>query len=1107
MYCDVKQNYESAFILMLLLFMPFITFAEIVIKIEKGRRTDSSYVFDTIPSPSTADVAANSKVSIVDNRLDAGGADASWIVNGVVSASSDKPKQAVFFTNNNADGGKILMDIGSMLPVTMINTYSSHEFSGDQGARAPQVYMVYGSRADAPVTSDPANDDNWTKIAEVDSRPNTTGENWGGIHGVSISDTKGNTGEFRYLLWDVQPTRSPLQSDARWTNTFFAEFDVHTGDSLRKDEPARLAGQNRNVEEVIVVFKTHFDIGFTDLAKNVVQRYRTTMIDHALDVVEASKSLPADQRFVWTVPGWPMTKILEDWDGQTAERKQKVWDAFKAGRFVVHALPYTLHTESTELEDLVRGMGYSSKLCREIGKELPHAAKMTDVPSHSCVLPTLLKHAGVDFLHLGCNPASQSPQVPLMYWWEGPDGSRLLTMYVGQDYGTGLIPPEDWPHKTWLAMIMTGDNHGPPSPEAVKSLLGKAQRELPSDVKVRFGTLDDFAAAILAEKPDLPVIHGDMPDAWIHGQMTSPVESGAARRARPLIVAAESVNTLLKSWGVETPGNADEIAAAFDNSIRYAEHTWAINTHYIRPRRSYGEQFEKELKEGRFARYDESWREKGTHGLNVEELVSASLNRDLKVLAGAVDVAGERIVVYNAHPWPRDGVVNLNILDFAGKSVKDLVSGVSVPVSVHKDDMVTFVAKDVPAMGYRTYKVSKDVFNASSDLVVNKHANVIENRFFKVTLKPKAGSIASVIDKRTNRELVDKNSEYDFGQYYYERFGKKEVDRFLKEYLKIHAGWAYNDLGKRDLPDIPYLSGRTANAMLSIKKDGGQVIAVMMAEPANNIDHKHSVAVTLYEDQPYIDIEWEVYNKELNAYPEAGWISLPLKIDDPQFRLARLGGVMNPARDIVENTYKDVSCVNGGLAVLDHGKSGVGLCPLDSPLVSLDRLGLWRFSRDFTPRRPNVFVNLYNNMWGTNFRQWIGGSWKSRVRLWSFGDFENEADLITPSHESRTPLVAACANGPKGKLPLSQEGVKLSRKGVLVTAFGENPDGEGLVLRLWEQAGKGGECTVTLPLDIKIQTVHPCDLRGRPFGKPIDVNNGSFDVQLKHNAPASFLID
>ena len=119
--------------------------------------------------------------------------------------------------------------------------------------------------------------------------------------------------------------------------------------------PARAA-----VEQVIVVFKTHFDIGYTDMASNVVQRYRTTMIDQALEVVDANRTLPPEQQFVWTLPGWPLAKILEDWPGQTVGRQQRLTRAFQEGRFVTHALPFTTHTELLEPEDLVRGLGYAS---------------------------------------------------------------------------------------------------------------------------------------------------------------------------------------------------------------------------------------------------------------------------------------------------------------------------------------------------------------------------------------------------------------------------------------------------------------------------------------------------------------------------------------------------------------------------------------------------------------------------------------------------------------------------------------------------------------------------------------------------------------------------
>jgi alpha-mannosidase len=78
---------------------------------------------------------------------------------------------------------------------------------------------------------------------------------------------------------------------------------------------------------------------------------------------------------------------------------------------VVRALPFNTHTESLELEDLVRGLGFSSRLSRSANLDLPRDAKLTDVPSHSWVLATLLKHAGVEFLHIGCNgvPLRMSP--------------------------------------------------------------------------------------------------------------------------------------------------------------------------------------------------------------------------------------------------------------------------------------------------------------------------------------------------------------------------------------------------------------------------------------------------------------------------------------------------------------------------------------------------------------------------------------------------------------------------------------------------------------------------------------------------------------------------
>ena len=54
-----------------------------------------------------------------------------------------------------------------------------------------------------------------------------------------------------------------------------------------------------------------------------------------------------------------------------------------------------------------------------------------------------------------------------------------------------------------------------------------------------------------------------------------------------------------------------------------------------------------------------------------------------------------------------------------------------------------------------------------------------------------------------------------------------------------------------------------------------------------------------------------------------------------------------------------------------------------------------------------------------------------------------------------------------GNMPLSATGLKLSQKGVLVTAYKKSENGKPALLRIWEQAGKGGECTITLPAGTK----------------------------------------
>lgn len=866
-----------------------------------------------------------------------------------------------------------------------------------------------------------------------------------------------------------------------------------------------------SVQEVIVVFKTHFDIGYTDLASNVVQRYRTKMIDDALKVVDQNRNLPPERQFAWTLPGWPLSKIVDDWPGQIESRQARIRQAFKDGRFVVHALPFTTHTETLELEDLVRGLTFASRLSREASLPLPRDAKMTDVPCHSWVLPTLLKHAGVDFLHLGCNAASSSPHVPRLFWWEGPDGSRVLTMYTAESYGTGLVPPVDWPYKAWLALIHTGDNHGPPTPEEVKKLLEEAAQKLPG-VKVRIGRLSDFSDALLAEKAEIPVIRGDMPDTWIHGPMCDPQGAKLARNLRPELGAAETLGSLLKLWGFGSSDSRPTLAKAYEQSLLYGEHTWGGALYWVTKYGSgtkwgYGDTWRADRSAGRFQRLESSWAEHTGYIETARDLVEPLQRRQLYLLARAVNVPGPRAVVFNPLPWPRNGVIKLEG-ERASASVKPAGSRQPVPTAAEANGTV-FLAEKIPATGYRSFELEKTPAKAKPALTSSESAGVLENAFFRVVLDRSFGCVESLVDKRSGRELVDRHAPHKFGQYLYERFASNQVAAYVKAYVKIDADWAINELGKPSLPpagQVPYRAVSPADWSASFDCNDVFAAATMRSRAGSGLPHSVATRVVLYAGQPFVDLEITVTDKAADPWPEAGWICLPFKVDSPQFRIGRQGSIIDPAKDVVPGANRDLMMVNTGIAVFDPHGRGVGLCPLDSPLVSLGEPGCWKYSRDFSPDRPAVYINLFNNQWTTNFRLWNEGTWTSRVRIWSYKRYTAEAALIRPSLEARYPLEAAVCDAEPGNLPPIRPGIQLSRKGVLVTAFGPNPDGPGTVLRLWELAGKSGPCKVRLPENMNASSVQPVNLRGQSQGKPLPVPNATFTADLQGFAPASFVL-
>ena len=292
-------------------------------------------------------------------------------------------------------------------------------------------------------------------------------------------------------------------------------------------------------KEVLVIFKTHLDIGFTDYAANVIEKYMTQFIPNAIRVGYELKN--TDTPFRWTTGSYLI------WEALKRDETGEVEKAVRDGILNWHALPFTTHTELMNERLFREGLAISRKLDARFGRKTV-GAKMTDVPGHTVGMLPALRDNGVGFLHIGVNPATPLPDVPHLFRWKHGNDS-LVVMYQ-EDYGL-----RDNIGDTVLYFAHTQDNCGPQSAEEIVSIYRKIAAEYPG-YTLRAATIDDIAERAMA-LTDLPLVEDEIGDTWIHGAATDPQKLS---RYRKVLRHIEGMDTL--------PFDAA------DHLLLVPEHTW-----------------------------------------------------------------------------------------------------------------------------------------------------------------------------------------------------------------------------------------------------------------------------------------------------------------------------------------------------------------------------------------------------------------------------------------------------------------------------------------------------------------------------------------------------
>lgn len=301
------------------------------------------------------------------------------------------------------------------------------------------------------------------------------------------------------------------------------------------------------VKEVLLIFKTHLDIGFTDYSENIVNDYINEYIPMAISLGYELKG--TDTPFIWTAGSWIIDKALKT-DGGRLEQ------AIKDGIISWHGLPFTTHTELMNKELFEYGISISKKLDERFGVKTI-SAKLTDVPGHTVGMIEPLADSGIEFLHIGVNPATPVPKVPPLFRWKYK-GKSVVVMYQA-DYGEfaefdGFV----------IGFAHTGDNHGPQGVDDIRKLYCEISKKYPG-AEIKAATLNDAAERICA-LPDIPVFEKEIGDTWIHGAATDPAKLSLYRELLRYIKTNKLQNVDLS-----------------DSLLMVPEHTWGMDTKLYLP--------------------------------------------------------------------------------------------------------------------------------------------------------------------------------------------------------------------------------------------------------------------------------------------------------------------------------------------------------------------------------------------------------------------------------------------------------------------------------------------------------------------------------------------
>jgi mannosylglycerate hydrolase len=310
-------------------------------------------------------------------------------------------------------------------------------------------------------------------------------------------------------------------------------------------------------------------------------RFRlVTLVDRLLDLLDADPNYK-----YFHLDG--QTIVLEDYLEIRPEQEPRLRKAIETGRILIgpwYVMPDEFLVSG---ESLVRNLLRGHRISREFGTPMP-VGYLPDLFGHVGQMPQIWRQFGLDntILWRGFGGAQAA------YWWDAPDGSRLLMMHLppeGYCNATRIVFDPDAMMarakekveferartRTGQALLMNGVDHVEPH-TAIPSLVERLSA-IPGQRAIH-STLPDYVAAVRAavehERPDLETIVGELRSGTDYANLLPGVLS-----ARVYLKQENAhVQTLLESYAEPLSVMASKVAQGFSPAFSYPagqlRHAW-----------------------------------------------------------------------------------------------------------------------------------------------------------------------------------------------------------------------------------------------------------------------------------------------------------------------------------------------------------------------------------------------------------------------------------------------------------------------------------------------------------------------------------------------------